>query len=86
MVGCFEKMDEEVSDCERAAVADSAAALSEVTVGSTTVVGEEEVVVVNCGNSRTVLSQGSVAISLSDDHEPDRPDELKRKKVLVEGL
>ncbi|KAI8007374.1 putative protein phosphatase 2C 8 [Camellia lanceoleosa] len=78
MVGCFEKMDKEVSDYGRAAKADSAAALSEVTVGLTAMVGEEEVVVANCGNSRVVLSRGGVAISLADDHKPDRPDELER--------
>lgn len=69
MVGCFEKMDKAVSDCGRAAKADSAAALSEVKVGLTAMVGEEEVVVANCGNSRVGLSRGGVAISLCDDHK-----------------
>ncbi|CAL5405277.1 unnamed protein product [Camellia sinensis] len=73
-------MDEEVSDCGRAP--ESTAALLVVTVGSTAVVvvvgGEEEVVVVTCGDSRVVLSRGGVAISLSDDHKPNRPDELER--------
>ncbi|CAL5407943.1 hypothetical protein CsSME_00029350 [Camellia sinensis var. sinensis] len=81
MVGCFEKMDEEVSDCERAA--ESTAVLSVVTIGSTAVVavvGEEEVVVVTYGDSRAVLSRGGVAISLSNDHKPDRRDELERIK------
>ncbi|XP_028057550.1 probable protein phosphatase 2C 8 [Camellia sinensis] len=75
-----EKMDKEVSDCGRAAASHSAAALSEVTIGSTAVVGEEEIVVANCGNSRVVLSRGGVVISLSDDHKPNRPDELERIK------
>ncbi|PHU23233.1 putative protein phosphatase 2C 8 [Capsicum chinense] len=51
------------------------------TMGSTAVVavvGEEEVIVANCGDSRAVLSRGGVAVPLSIDHKPDRPDELDR--------
>ncbi|XP_028076906.1 probable protein phosphatase 2C 24 [Camellia sinensis] len=51
-------MDEEVSDCERAAK--STTVLSMVTIGSTAVVavvGEEEVVVVTCGDSRVVMEE-----------------------------
>ncbi|KAI8008767.1 Protein phosphatase 2C 37 [Camellia lanceoleosa] len=66
-VGCFEKMDEETSDCRRAV--ESKAVCLVVTVGSTAVVGEEEVVVTTCGDSRVVLSRGGVTISLSDDHK-----------------
>ncbi|KAL0304394.1 UNVERIFIED_CONTAM: putative protein phosphatase 2C 8 [Sesamum radiatum] len=71
MVAGFEKMDEEVNK-NGASVA---------TTGSTAVVavvGEEEIVVANCGDSRAVLSRGGVAVQLSDDHKPDRPDELGR--------
>ncbi|CAL9780756.1 unnamed protein product [Musa acuminata subsp. burmannicoides] len=50
-------------------------------VGSTAVValvGGGRLVVANCGDSRAVLSRGGRAVPLSDDHKPDRPDELAR--------
>ncbi|KAG9441436.1 hypothetical protein H6P81_017290 [Aristolochia fimbriata] len=50
-------------------------------VGSTAVVAivsPDRVIVANCGDSRAVLSRGGSAIPLSDDHKPDRPDELAR--------
>ncbi|KAJ0984027.1 hypothetical protein J5N97_002383 [Dioscorea zingiberensis] len=50
-------------------------------VGSTAVVAvvtPEQLVVANCGDSRAVLSRGGVAIPLSTDHKPDRPDEMER--------
>ncbi|KAK9145418.1 hypothetical protein Sjap_005321 [Stephania japonica] len=50
-------------------------------VGSTAVValvGGDKVVVANCGDSRAVLSRGGVAVPLSQDHKPDRPDEMER--------
>lgn len=62
MLESFKKMDEEMNRIG-AAVA---------TMGSTAVVavvGEEEVVVANCGDSRAVLSRGGTAISLSTDHK-----------------
>ncbi|KAL9256687.1 putative protein phosphatase 2C 8 [Drosera capensis] len=75
---CFEKMDDEVADRggeeRRYGVA----------LGSTAVVmvvGKEEVVVGNCGDSRAVLCSGGSAFRLSSDHKPDRPDELARIKV-----
>lgn len=72
---CFMKMDEEVG-----------AAANEMeswvnTVGSSAVVvivGQEEIVVANSGNSRAVLCRDGVAIPLSRDHIPDRPDEKER--------
>ncbi|XP_042034585.1 protein phosphatase 2C 51-like [Salvia splendens] len=67
----FRKMDEEVNK-SGALVAST---------GSTAVVAvveEDEVVVANCGDSRAVLSRGGVAVQISDDHKPDRPDELER--------
>ncbi|XP_057430227.1 protein phosphatase 2C 37-like [Lotus japonicus] len=50
-------------------------------VGSTAVVAvvtPEKIIVSNCGDSRAVLCRKGVAIPLSDDHKPDRPDELIR--------
>ncbi|CAN0901845.1 Probable protein phosphatase 2C 8 [Linum grandiflorum] len=50
-------------------------------MGSTAVVavvGKDEVVVGNCGDSRAVLCRKGVAVPLSIDHKPDRPDELER--------
>ncbi|XP_048127648.1 probable protein phosphatase 2C 8 [Rhodamnia argentea] len=73
MAGCFGKMDGEVTS--------GGAAEEMKTVGSTAVVavvGREVVVVANCGDSRAVLCRGGVAMALSDDHKPNRPDELKR--------
>ncbi|XP_030453677.1 probable protein phosphatase 2C 8 [Syzygium oleosum] len=73
MVGCFEKMDGEVTG--------GGAAEEMNTVGSTAVVavvGREVVVAANCGDSRAVLCRGGVAMALTDDHKPNRPDELKR--------
>ncbi|KAK3002150.1 hypothetical protein RJ639_021190 [Escallonia herrerae] len=72
LVASFGKMDEEV-------VVDGGAVSA--SVGSTAVVavvGAEVVVVANCGDSRAVLSRGGVAVALSSDHKPDRPDELSR--------
>ncbi|KAK9009948.1 hypothetical protein V6N11_036469 [Hibiscus sabdariffa] len=71
MEKCFEKMDEEVNR----------KASGEDMVGSTAVVavvGNGKLVVANCGDSRAVLSRGGVALPLSFDHKPDRPDELER--------
>lgn len=62
MLECFQKMDDEVNK-NGPAVA---------TMGSTAVVavvGEEEVVVANCGDSRAVLFRQGVAIPLSIDHK-----------------
>ncbi|KAH7839441.1 hypothetical protein Vadar_004227 [Vaccinium darrowii] len=81
MVACFGKMDEEVNDSGRRLVAEESGLASSATVGSTAVVavvGEEEVVVANCGDSRAVMSCGGVVVSMSSDHKPDRPDELER--------
>lgn len=50
-------------------------------VGSTAVVAvvtPEKIIVSNCGDSRAVLCRNGVAIPLSSDHKPDRPDELER--------
>ncbi|KAF3432851.1 hypothetical protein FNV43_RR23953 [Rhamnella rubrinervis] len=70
MEGCFSKMDEAVS-----------CVASARTVGSTAVVAVgtvEDLVVANCGDCRAVLSRAGVALPLSTDHKPYRPDELMR--------
>ncbi|MES1912004.1 MAG: hypothetical protein MHM6MM_004352 [Cercozoa sp. M6MM] len=41
-------------------------------------VEDTRVVVANVGDSRAVLSRNGHAVPLSDDHKPDRPDELQR--------
>lgn len=51
------------------------------TVGSTAIVaviGLCQIVVANCGDSRAVLSRGGQAIAMSDDHKPNREDEMAR--------
>ncbi|KAL7214126.1 hypothetical protein ACSBR1_026526 [Camellia fascicularis] len=57
---------------------ESKAMCSVVTVGSKTVVEEEEVMVATCSDLKVMLSRGDITISLFDDHKPGRPDELKR--------
>ncbi|XP_014496129.1 protein phosphatase 2C 37 isoform X2 [Vigna radiata var. radiata] len=50
-------------------------------VGSTAIIAiltPDKIVVSNCGDSRAVLCRAGVAIPLSSDHKPDRPDELLR--------
>ncbi|XP_068640402.1 probable protein phosphatase 2C 68 [Aristolochia californica] len=86
MARSFERMDELVlGSCACGATAgncgcDRSGVMSEI-VGSTAVVAvvsPDSLVVANCGDSRAVLSRGGRAIPLSDDHKPDRPDELAR--------
>ncbi|GMI84884.1 ABA-HYPERSENSITIVE GERMINATION 3, ARABIDOPSIS THALIANA PROTEIN PHOSPHATASE 2CA [Hibiscus trionum] len=82
----FERMDEEVQEwtvdnkesstcrCELQAPQCDA-------VGSTAVVAlltPDKIIVANCGDSRAVLCRNGAAFPLSDDHKPDRPDELLR--------
>uniref|UniRef100_A0A7N0U9J3 protein-serine/threonine phosphatase n=1 Tax=Kalanchoe fedtschenkoi TaxID=63787 RepID=A0A7N0U9J3_KALFE len=74
MAGSFGKVDEEVNCGEMATD-------KMKTIGSTAVVavvGEEEVVVANCGDSRAVICRSGVAVALSTDHKPNRPDERER--------
>uniref|UniRef100_A0A0E0JLX7 protein-serine/threonine phosphatase n=1 Tax=Oryza punctata TaxID=4537 RepID=A0A0E0JLX7_ORYPU len=74
MAACFARVDGEVGGAEEADT-------GEQTVGSTAVVavvGPRRIVVANCGDSRAVLSRGGVAVPLSSDHKPDRPDEMER--------
>ncbi|KAL2236703.1 probable protein phosphatase 2C 8 isoform X2 [Sesamum indicum] len=80
MEDCFWNMDVELDQTEKSG--DEAAAVEEERMmGSTAMVvlvGKEEVVVANCGDSRAVLCQRGVAVPLSRDHKPDREDEKER--------
>ncbi|KQK09009.1 probable protein phosphatase 2C 8 [Brachypodium distachyon] len=74
MAACFARVDGEVG-------VEDEAETGEQTVGSTAVVavvGPRRIVVANCGDSRAVLSRAGVPVPLSDDHKPDRPDEMER--------
>ncbi|XP_019157286.1 PREDICTED: protein phosphatase 2C 37-like [Ipomoea nil] len=86
----FSKMDQEITELSNGAAA--VAVPSSVcrcefqtpqcdAVGSTAVaavVTPDHIIVSNCGDSRAVLCRNGVAIPLSVDHKPDRPDELNR--------
>eukprot|EP00475_Leptophrys_vorax_P020636 TRINITY_DN28291_c0_g1_i1.p1 TRINITY_DN28291_c0_g1~~TRINITY_DN28291_c0_g1_i1.p1 ORF type:complete len:598 (+),score=17.20 TRINITY_DN28291_c0_g1_i1:350-2143(+) len=77
------------SQCHGASAAAAAAGapecvhepLSAETVGTTSVVlvvSAHHLIVGNCGDSRAVLCRGGKAVALSNDHKPDREDEMKR--------
>ncbi|MCL7031315.1 hypothetical protein MKW94_002952 [Papaver nudicaule] len=74
MVSCFLKMDDEVSG--------QGVGNEDIkSIGSTAVVGlisTDRIIVANCGDSRAVLSRGGTAVPLSQDHRPDRIDEMER--------
>ncbi|KAL6174839.1 hypothetical protein ACLB2K_051484 [Fragaria x ananassa] len=75
LASCFTKMDNEVG----AAGAEIEGWVNTVgTSAVVAVVGKEEIVVANSGNSRAVLCRDGVAVPLSRDHKPDRPDEKLR--------
>ncbi|KAH6762704.1 protein phosphatase 2CA [Perilla frutescens var. hirtella] len=86
MARSFMKMDEEVAECSSGRASTSTCRCEMQTpqcdsVGSTAVVAvvsPDKIVVSNCGDSRAVLCRNGVAIPLSVDHKPDRPDELRR--------
>ncbi|KAH6769192.1 protein phosphatase 2CA [Perilla frutescens var. frutescens] len=86
MFESFLKMDKEVGDWCNGGECISACRCELQTpqcdaVGSTAVVSvvtPDKVIVSNCGDSRAVLCRNGVAIPLSVDHKPDRPDELNR--------
>ncbi|KAL2230285.1 protein phosphatase 2C 37-like [Sesamum indicum] len=88
MFESFSKMDKEVVECcsGRNGFSASTCRCELQTpqcdaVGSTAVVAvvtPDKIVVSNCGDSRAVLCRNGVAIPLSVDHKPDRPDELNR--------
>ncbi|XP_027329663.1 protein phosphatase 2C 37-like [Abrus precatorius] len=85
MKKCFARMDEEVLSWSHSSQTPSCRCELQTphcdAVGSTAVVAvvtPEKIIVANCGDSRAVLCRNSVAIPLSNDHKPDRPDELVR--------
>ncbi|XP_076899672.1 putative protein phosphatase 2C 24 [Bidens hawaiensis] len=81
----FNQMDKEVTDWNNSTVGgncrcDLQAPESDA-VGSTAVVAvttPDKIIVANCGDSRAVLCRNGKAVALSNDHKPDRPDELNR--------
>ncbi|XP_051151227.1 protein phosphatase 2C 51-like isoform X2 [Andrographis paniculata] len=82
MAECFRSMDQELleDDIATAAIGEHVSA-AEKMVGSTAVVvvvGKNEVVVANCGDSRAVLCRGGAPAPLSRDHKPDSADEKER--------
>ncbi|KAK6158380.1 hypothetical protein DH2020_005694 [Rehmannia glutinosa] len=69
MVECFSSMDDELG---KDSSGDEAASRAERLMGSTAavvLVGKEDMVVANCGDSRAVLCRGGVAVPLSTDHK-----------------
>ncbi|EPS71711.1 hypothetical protein M569_03048 [Genlisea aurea] len=85
MLSTFSAMDKEVGECINDGVASPCRCGMKKpqceAVGSTAVVAvvtPSKIIVSNCGDSRAVLCRNGVAIPLSDDHKPDRPDELAR--------
>jgi len=85
MVKSFSRMDKDITDWSNSASRSNCRCELQTpqcdAVGSTAVVAvvtPEKIVVSNCGDSRAVLCRNGVAIPLSVDHKPDRPDELER--------
>lgn len=81
MVSAFSRMDDEVGGL----CSDNDSKTPPDTAGSTAVVavvGSEQIIVANCGDSRAVLSRKGVAMPLSIDHKPDREDEMARIESL----
>ncbi|KAL5733170.1 hypothetical protein ACOSP7_032512 [Xanthoceras sorbifolium] len=81
----FDRMDKEVQEwTEKSTVSNCRCELQTPqcdAVGSTAVVAvvsPDKIVVSNCGDSRAVLCRNGIAVPLSSDHKPDRPDELDR--------
>ncbi|XP_031274022.1 protein phosphatase 2C 37 [Pistacia vera] len=81
----YERMDKEVQGLtEKSKISSCRCELQTPqcdAVGSTAVVAvvtPDKIVVSNCGDSRAVLCRNGVAVPLSSDHKPDRPDELLR--------
>ncbi|GFP88919.1 probable protein phosphatase 2c 8 [Phtheirospermum japonicum] len=73
----FDCMDDEIEKLQD----ESNKAPREKRMGSTAVVvlvGKEDVVVANCGDSRAVLYRNQVVLPLSHDHKPEREDEKER--------
>lgn len=87
MIQSFSQMDKEVEDHSSGLGASASDCRCELqtpqcdAVGSTAVVAvvaPDKIIVSNCGDSRAVLCRNGIAVPLSVDHKPDRPDELNR--------
>ncbi|CAH1446774.1 unnamed protein product [Lactuca virosa] len=85
MEQCFNRMDKEVIEWNQGTVGGNCRcelqAPESDAVGSTAVVAimtPDKIIVANCGDSRAVLCRNGKAVPLSNDHKPDRPDELNR--------
>ncbi|KAI3968115.1 hypothetical protein MKW92_044145 [Papaver armeniacum] len=75
MVSCFDKMDGEVSEKE----VENQRIKSTGSTAVVSLISRDKIIVANCGDSRAVLSRvGSPPIPLSQDHKPDRKDEMER--------
>ncbi|KAI5065970.1 hypothetical protein GOP47_0018594 [Adiantum capillus-veneris] len=80
----FLRMDREVGSRNTSTGAEQPsviASTSSDTVGSTAIVAVlsgHHIIVANCGDSRAVLCRRGQAIALSEDHKPDREDEIAR--------
>lgn len=81
----FDRMDKEVDECSDPVQRSNCRCELQTpecdAVGSTaavSIVTPEKIIVSNCGDSRAVLCRNGVAVPLSSDHKPDRPDELMR--------
>lgn len=70
LISAFEKTDEEfLHDSERPQAGSTA---------TTVFIAGNQIFVANVGDSRTVLSRKRLAVRLSNDHKPSRPDEAQR--------
>ncbi|MQL98624.1 hypothetical protein Taro_031326 [Colocasia esculenta] len=86
LVKCFSRMDELVlSSCTCGSVGETCRCeqrgMAADVVGSTAVVAlvdRQHIIVANCGDSRAVLGNNGISVLLSEDHKPDRVDELAR--------
>ncbi|KAI3684172.1 hypothetical protein L6452_33392 [Arctium lappa] len=79
---CFQKVDDEVGGrISRRTPEITSEPVTPETVGSTAVVAvicSSHIVLANCGDSRAVLYRGKEAVTLSNDHKPNREDEYAR--------
>lgn len=72
MEDCFSTIDEELDESKGQEVKAGRAPVAERMMGSTAVVvlvGREDLVVANCGDSRAVLCRGGAPVPLSSDHK-----------------
>jgi protein phosphatase 1L len=79
------KLDKEMLSLGRASIEHGTCAL-------VALIEENRLAVANVGDSRAILSRSGEADALTDDHKPDRPDELERieaaggKVEIVDGV